>query len=82
LGHAALFLQNKLKTTQEKLSEEEVADSPVLVETCDKCGESVKATHTATKNGFVLYFCGHHIRDLSENLKKDGFGIAPEYIGY
>lgn len=71
-----------METTQEKPVEEAIVEVPVLVETCDKCGAGVKATHEASKDGLTLFFCGHHIRDLSDKLKADGFSITPEYIGY
>lgn len=43
---------------------------------CDDCG--VVAVYSATKDGFELNFCGHHVRQHAESLKNQGFTITPD----
>lgn len=49
---------------------------------CDGCGGTVPAFYEATKGDYALNFCGHHIRKYADQLKADGFIIAPEDISY
>lgn len=66
----------------EALEEETVQVTIPANQTCDKCGSTVRASHTADKDNTYLYFCGHHIRNFAETLKKQGFRITPEDISY
>lgn len=63
----------------------EVVESQLVAptdQTCDKCGSTVRAAYVAGKGETMLYFCGHHIRRFADNLKEQGFMIAPEDISY
>ena len=47
---------------------------------CDDCG--IIAVYTASKNGFDLNFCGHHLRKHAAKLVQDGFTIVPETYNF
>lgn len=66
-------LEEPVESEKEKLDIRQV---------CDGCGGTVPASYQAVKNDYVLYFCGHHVRRLSENLKNDGFAITPEDFSF
>ncbi len=51
-------------------------------ETCDKCGISVKAAYSATKDSIKLNFCAHHVREYAPGLASKGFVIFPEDISF
>lgn len=56
---------------------------PVIIkQICDGCGGTVPASYEAVKDEYTLYFCGHHVRKLAENLKSDGFVITPEDFSF
>ena len=64
-------------------------DEPIVIipenkqkQICDGCGGTVPAFYEASKDSYVLHFCGHHIRKYAEQLKNDGFEITPEDISY
>lgn len=60
----------------------EILSSADIKEFCDKCGGTVHAAYAASKEGIELFFCGHHIRAYADNLKTQGFTIAPENISF
>lgn len=73
-------MSNDILTTNDVIKEDNTL--PVLWNgsMCDDCG--VIAVYAASKNGFELNFCGHHVRQHADNLKEQGFIITPEQYAF
>lgn len=77
---ADLAYAGDMETTAETIAEEtvELEEEPGRVLTrhdrCDMCRAEAKGY--ATKNDSELLFCGHHLRDYTENLTKQGFEVV------
>lgn len=49
--------------------------NPDATDRCDSCGGSSRAYTEASKDGKVLYFCGHHTHQYEATLISSGWDL-------